>query len=317
MEYNKAITDMRIGDEVEGFYILKGAYPKVTASGKPFLNATLSDATGAIEAQVWDYSGPIGKADEGKVVKVSGTVTEFKGSAQVSMNSLRLADPSDSYDVAALVPVAPIDVEQSLVTVLELLHSIADEDYRRIALELFRRHQENFRQIPAAKSVHHGFLNGLLMHTVNMMKTADFLARLYSDTVDRSLLLAGTFAHDLQKETEFARSELGLVTGYTTKGDLLGHLVMGAQEVAQVARELELPEEKSVLLQHLILSHHGEPDYGAAVRPVCAESELLAYIDQIDSRMEIYRETFDKLEDGQFSNRIFALDKRIYKHPIG
>lgn len=317
MEYNKAITDMRIGDEVEGFYILKGAYPKVTASGKPFLNATLSDATGAIEAQVWDYSGPIGKADEGKVVKVSGTVTEFKGSAQVSMNSLRLADPSDSYDVAALVPVAPIDVEQSLATVLELLHSIADEDYRRIALELFRRHQENFRQIPAAKSVHHGFLNGLLMHTVNMMKTADFLARLYSDTVDRSLLLAGTFAHDLQKETEFARSELGLVTGYTTKGDLLGHLVMGAQEVAQVARELELPEEKSVLLQHLILSHHGEPDYGAAVRPVCAESELLAYIDQIDSRMEIYRETFDKLEDGQFSNRIFALDKRIYKHPIG
>lgn len=317
MEYNKALCNMEIGDEVEGFYILKGAYPKVSANGKPFLNATLSDASGSMEAKVWDYPGPINAADEGKVIKIQGTVTEFRGASQVTIESIRLADQTDHYDVAALVPVAPIDVDLAMSNVLELLNSIQDEDYKRISLELFRRHQETFRQIPAAKSVHHGFLNGLLMHTGNMMKMADFLAGLYSDTVDRSLLIAGTFAHDLQKETEFARSELGLVTGYSMKGQLLGHLVMGAQEVAQVARELNLPEEKSVLLQHLVLSHHGEPEYGAAVRPICAESELLSYIDQIDSRMEIYREAFDKLEEGEFSNRIFALEKRVYKHPIG
>lgn len=317
MEYNKAIRNMEIGDEVEGFYILKGAYPKVTANGKPFLNATLSDASGSMEAKVWDYPGPINAADEGKVVKIQGTVTEFRGASQVTIESIRLTDQTDHYDVAALVPVAPIDADLALSKVLELLNSIQDEDYKRIALELFRRHKETFQQIPAAKSVHHGFLNGLLMHTVNMMKMADFLAGLYSDTVDRSLLIAGTFAHDLQKETEFARSELGLVTGYSMKGQLLGHLVMGAQEVGQVARELNLPEEKSVLLQHLVLSHHGEPEYGAAVRPICAESELLSYIDQIDSRMEIYREAFDKLEEGEFSNRIFALEKRVYKHSIG
>ncbi len=317
MEYNKAIRNMEIGDEVEGFYILKGAYPKVTANGKPFLNATLSDASGSMEAKVWDYPGPINAADEGKVVKIQGTVTEFRGASQVTIESIRLTDQTDHYDVAALVPVAPIDADLALSNVLELLNSIQDEDYKRIALELFRRHKETFQQIPAAKSVHHGFLNGLLMHTGNMMKMADFLAGLYSDTVDRSLLIAGTFAHDLQKETEFARSELGLVTGYSMKGQLLGHLVMGAQEVGQVARELNLPEEKSVLLQHLVLSHHGEPEYGAAVRPICAESELLSYIDQIDSRMEIYREAFDKLEEGEFSNRIFALEKRVYKHSIG
>lgn len=317
MEYNKAILEMRIGDEVEGFYILKGAYPKVTASGKPFLNATLSDATGTIEAKIWDYSGPIKGSDEGKVVKVSGTVTEFKGSGQVTMDEIRLADQNDHYDVASLVPIAPIDSNLALSEVLTLLNSIEDADYKQVSLELFRRHQETFRQIPAAKSVHHGFLNGLLMHTGNMMKLADSLAKLYSDTVDRSLLIAGTFAHDLQKETEFARSELGLVTGYTMKGQLLGHLVLGAQEIAQVAQELGIPEEKSVLLQHLVLSHHGEPEYGAAVRPICAESELLSCIDTIDSRMEIYREAFAKLENGQFSNRIFALDKRVYKHTIG
>ena len=93
-----------------------------------------------------------------------------------------------------------------------------------------------------------------------------------------------------------------------------GHLVMGAQAVAETARELAMPEEKSVLLQHLLLSHHGEPEFGAAVRPMCAESELLSMIDLIDSRMEIYKETMDETEPGSFSKRVFALDKKIYRH---
>ena len=199
--------------------------------------------------------------------------------------------------------------------VVELLHSIEDSDYKAICLELLNRHEEEFEKIPAAKSVHHGFLSGLLMHTGNMMKLADFLANQYADTINRSLLLAGTFAHDLQKETEFTFSQLGLVTEYSTKGKLLGHLVMGAQEIAEIANELDVPEEKSVLLQHMVLSHHGQPEFGAAVVPQCAESELLSYIDMIDSRMEIYREEFADMKTGEFSDRIFALDgKRVYKH---
>lgn len=317
MEYNKAIIEMKTGDDVEGFYILKTAIPKVTGNGKPFLAATLSDAGGMIEAKVWDYSGPIGGTDEGKVVKIRGNVGEFKGTPQVTVERIRLADQNDNYDVSALVPVAPVDVQAAFLDVTRLLHSIEDPDYRQIALELLARHEMAFRKIPAAKSVHHGFLSGLLMHTGNMLKLADFLAGLYRDTVNRDLLLVGTFAHDLQKEREFAFSQLGLVTDYTLSGQLLGHLVMGAQEVAEIARDLGTPEEKSVLLQHLVLSHHGEPEFGAAVRPMCAESELLSCIDTIDSRMEIYREAFEKMEDGQFSGRIFALEKRIYKHSLG
>lgn len=152
------------------------------------------------------------------------------------------------------------------------------------------------------------------MHTGSMLKMADFLAELYADVVDRSLLLAGTFAHDLQKEREFTFSNLGLVTGYSLRGQLLGHLVMGAQEIAEVAEQIGMPEEKSILLQHMVLSHHGEPEFGAAVVPMCAESELLSYIDRVDSRMEIYRETFEEMEPGAFSGRIFALEKKIYKH---
>ena len=119
---------------------------------------------------------------------------------------------------------------------------------------------------------------------------------------------------DFAKEKEFTFSGLGLVTDYSLPGQLIGHLVMGAQEVQQCAQELGISEEKSLLLQHMILSHHGEPEFGAAVRPMCAEAELLSEIDLIDSRMEIYAEALQDLPVGSFSNRIFALDKKIYRH---
>ena len=141
-----------------------------------------------------------------------------------------------------------------------------------------------------------------------------FLAGIYGEIIDRSLLLTGTLLHDFAKEKEFTFSGLGLVTDYSLPGQLIGHLVMGAQEVQQCAQELGISEEKSLLLQHMILSHHGEPEFGAAVRPMCAEAELLSEIDLIDSRMEIYAEALQDLPVGSFSNRIFALDKKIYRH---
>lgn len=246
MEYNKLIAEMSLSDEVEGFYVLKSAYPKTTTTGKPFLSASLSDRSGSIEIKVWDYSGPISSADEGNVVKIRGTVSEFRGTPQITADRIRLADDNDTYDLSALVPVAPIDVDTTMAEVERLISSITDADYRQICSTMMARHKESLKTIPAAKSVHHGFISGLLMHTATMMKTADFLAGLYGDIIDRSLLLAGTFLHDFAKEKEFTFSQLGLVTEYSVKGQLLGHLVMGAQEVAAVASELGIPEDKSV-----------------------------------------------------------------------
>ena len=268
MEYNLPVNAMSINDEVEGFYILKSANPKVAANGKPFLTGALSDRTGVIEMKVWDYAGPLTAADEGKVVKVRGTVGEFRGTPQFTANRIRLAAEDDPVNPASLVPTAPIDREQAMAALEKWVASIEDGDYRAVAQAMLKRHGQALESIPAAKSVHHAFLGGLLMHTGNMMRIADFLAGMYADTVDRSLLLTGALLHDMAKEQEFAFSQLGLATDYSVKGQLLGHLVMGAQETARVAEELGVPEEKSVLLQHLILSHHGEPEFGAAVRPL-------------------------------------------------
>ena len=315
MEYNKNVKDMVPGDKVEGFYILKEAYQKISSNGKPFLSAVIADKTGTMDVKVWDYAGPVGtQEDVGKVIKIRGDVSEFKGNPQLSLSNIRMALPEDNCDTVRLVAAAPIDKDETVRKVRALVDSMEDPDYRQVARTMLERHLETFASIPAAKSVHHSFLSGLLMHTANMMAMADFLSGQYASVIDRSLLLTGTLLHDFAKEIEFRFSDLGIVTDYSVKGQLLGHLVMGAQEVAQVCAELGTPEEKSLLLQHMILSHHGEPEYGAAVKPMFAEAELLSYIDMVDSRMEIYAELLPSVAEGSFSSRVFALDKRIYHH---
>lgn len=308
------LSELHIGDSFTGFFILKNIRNMLTNSGKPYLSCTLSDASATLEAKVWDYAGPIGPGDESQVAKVQGKMQEFKGAPQIKIERIRLSSPQDQYDLADLVPVAPIDRDAAFQRIVQTVQSFSDEDYKAVCLEILKRHEEGFRNIPAAKSVHHSFVGGLLMHTSYMLETASFLARLYRSVINRELLLAGTLLHDIAKLEEFVVSELGIVTEYSVKGQLLGHLVMGAQEVNEVCQQLHLPEDKSVLLQHLLLSHHGQPEFGAAVVPMCAEAELLNYIDNIDAKMEIYRENLDKTEPGTFSQRIFALEKRIYHH---
>ena len=309
------LCNIQSGQSLTGFYLLKQASLRTTAAGKPYLAAAITDRTGTVELKVWDYSGPINHEDEGKIVYIQGRVSEFKGALQVTADRIRLAQENDNYLLSLLVPTAPLDLQETLEELDAMLASMEDAGYREVCREMFRRHQRAFTTIPAAKSVHHGFVHGLLMHTVNMMKTAVFLAAQYGEFLDRDLLLAGTFLHDFAKIREFQVSQTGLVTDYTTEGQLLGHLVMGAQEVGGICAACGVSEDRSTLLQHMILSHHGQPEFGAAVLPQCAEAELLCYIDMIDSRMEIYREVLDKTEPGQFSDRVFALDnKRLYRH---
>lgn len=316
MEFNVAVADLVPDMEIQGYYVLRDAQVKKASNGRPYLSGQLSDATGSVDAKHWDFSGTLDAADNGRVVLIRGQVSEFRGTLQMTINRFRFANDQDKdkYDIRDLVASAPIDTDKTLNEIRGMVESMDDADYRRVCEMMLEKHLESFSTIPAAKSVHHGFRNGLLMHTASMMRTADFLAGNYSGLVDRNLLLAGTLLHDMAKEKEFVLSSLGLVTDYSVKGELLGHLVMGAQNVAETAKELGIPEEKSVLLQHMLLSHHGMPELGAAVKPKCAESELLSYLDLIDSRLEIYAEAFETTPTGEMSPRIYALEKRIYNH---
>ena len=312
------MIDLQIGDSFTDYFVISDIHVRSDRNGRPFLTSVLSDSSGSLPAKMWDYGGPLSEEDNARIVKVQGAVTEFNGSLQITIRQLRAADDRDAghFRTEDLVPCAPIDTERALADVRELTESIGDPDYRRAARAMLDRHMEAFRTIPAAKSVHHEYLHGLLMHTAYMLRTADYLADLYSHIIDRSLLLAGTLLHDLAKDREFSLSPLGLVSGYSVSGDLLGHLYLGAQETAEICRELNVPEEKSVLLQHMILSHHGDPEFGACIPPRCAESELLSLIDRIDSRMEIYTKACESVPEGSFSAPVFSLGKTVYHHPL-
>lgn len=315
MDTHDMIADLAVGQRVAGYYILQEPQIRQSSTGKPFLSAALADRSGTIAAKAWDYSGPAQESDSGRIVWVSGTAGEYRGTPQFTIDKLRFAAESERVDLRDLVPAAPIDASAARERVLETVRSIEDGDYRRVCEEMLARHGQAFFSMPAAKSVHHAFLNGLLMHTANMLALAERVAALYPDVVDRSLLLAGTLLHDFGKEREFTLTPLGLAADYSVAGQLMGHLVMCAEEVGALAGELGVPEEKSALLRHLILSHHGQPEFGAAVRPACAEAELLSLIDMIDSRAEIYRETLAQTPPGEFSARVFALEnRRVYNH---
>ena len=313
---NAALRALAPGDRFCGYYLLKSAQHGTASNGRPYLNLRLADVSGEIPGKFWDYDGPVGASDAGQPVWASGRVETYQNALQVSLDDLRLTDADDEVDLGQIVPVAPYDAQQMLRYVESALEKLEDADYRAVCLAVLERHREDFALIPGGKTMHHAFLHGLLMHTATMMRQADFLARQYPDVVDRCLLVAGAFLHDVGKIGEYTTTALGLVSDYSKEGQLLGHIFLGAEEVGAVAREAGIPEEKRLLLQHLILSHHGKPEFGAAVLPKCPEAELLSEIDMIDSRMEMFRTAFADTPAGEFSRqRVYGLNNSSVYHP--
>lgn len=313
---HQKVREMTQGLSFESFYLLTDAQIRQSKSGNPYLFASLSDNSGKVNAIAWDYNGPLSSADAGKIVFVDGQAGVYNGAPQVICTTIELAteEECERIDLEELVPFAPVDCEHAAQKMRELLVSIEDEDYRNITLFLFDRLASWLTTFPAAKSIHHAYVGGWLVHTYGMMlvaaKVYDAYAPLY--TIDRSLLLAGCFVHDIGKLHEFDLSDCNLVQGYTTDGRLIGHSVLGALLLETAHNMCNYPEEKVRQLQHITLSHHGSPECGAAVLPQTLEAEAVNYLDGLDSRMDIYTNALSKTNEGHFSEYIAAIGKSIY-----
>ncbi len=312
------IKDMTEGMKVTGFYSLRDFAIQKSKNGSNYIKAGISDASGSVIAMCWDTKGNHNVTHEniGGIVKVAGVMNSYNGSPQFVIEQIRNITQTDhdQFDMSDLAPVAPIDVNATKGDVEALIESITDDDYRNFAKTLLSSNEKDFISYPAGKSVHHGFKAGLLMHTRNMMVMADLISQMYPGILNRDLLLCGALAHDMAKIEEFDVNDLMLVKDYSAQGQLLGHLYIGAQKAAKIAEDQNLPQEKSELIQHLILSHHGSTEMGSPVSPKCAEAEALHLIDMMDSRMEIYAEEYEDLETGEFSQKAnWALSHRIYK----
>lgn len=300
---------------VEGFAVIKQCDKKTAKNGNAYLDIVLSDKDGELFAKLWDYNEVShGKYETDMFVKVRGNLSKYNGNDQLRIEKIRPVIDSDNVSVADYVKSADFSGDEMLSALISVVKTFKDGELKKIVLHLLSENKEKILFFPAAFRLHHAIRGGLLMHTTSIVRLCEGVCKVYP-FVNRELLIAGAILHDIAKTTEFEVRETGLASGYTVEGNLIGHLVKGAMMIEEAGKKLGIDKEKSMLLQHMVISHHGEPDFGAAVRPLFLEAELLSELDLMDARVYEIMSALEGVEKGAFTNRLWALDDRkFYKY---
>ena len=299
------------------FYIIKSSMVKTSSKGDQFLDLVFTNAAGEISAKLWDYKPDAhGWVAPGLIVKVRGNEELWNDKRQFRIQRIRRVGPDDQFDMRELVPCAPYEGEEMFEKLRALVQTFGDEGLRRLTETLLVRGRDRLLRAPAAVKLHHAMCGGLLYHTLSVARVAQKLCEVYP-FVNRDLLLAGAILHDLSKLDELKVEETGIASGYTVRGELIGHLVMGAMEIEKTAQELNVPAETATLLEHMILSHHGLPEYGCAVRPMLLEAELLSIADNLDATVNQICTSLGAVEPGGFGQKLWSLDQRKFYRPAG
>lgn len=306
---NQLIKD----DRFEGFLLVRASEKRLNKNNDPYLDITLSDNSGDINAKVWNCDDAPPAA--GSVLKVRGSVTEYNKRLQFKIDRYREASAQDEVDLSALVATAPRPADEMFEEIQAVIQAMENPVVKAITAEMVRRAGEKLHYYPAAQSMHHAQRSGLLHHMTDMIRVAQAILPCYP-YLDGDLLLSGVILHDLGKLTEMVSDTLGNVSEYSKEGLLLGHLVTGVAEVRDVARALGYPadEEYALLLEHMIISHHGVPEYGSPRKPLFPEAEVLSQLDDLDAKLNEMQTALKRTRQGEFSDRVFALDRRVY-HP--
>ena len=296
----------------EGFLLARSSEQRASSNGSKYLDMTLCDRTGEINAKMWD--GTVTPPTAGTVIKVRAQVTEYNGRLQLRVNKLREAEEGE-YDLSFLVPCAPYPAEQMFREITDTVDDMQNDVLKKTVGEMLRMAGEKLMYYPAAQRLHHAERSGLLHHTSTMLKLAKSILPVYP-WLDADLLYAGVIVHDLSKIREMKSDEAGNVNDYTVEGLLLGHLVHGVTQVREAARRMGIPEDDEyvLLLEHMVISHHGEAEYGSPRPPMFPEAEMLHWIDLVDARMNEMNGIVRRTPAGAFSEKIWSLDRRVY-HP--
>lgn len=306
----KKIIEFEVGEEIQGFYIIKALNVKTSNNNKKYLDFTFADKTGEVNAKLWDAKDGYEELYKtGVMVKIRGNVTSWQNMIQLKVTKIRLVSNEDNISITDYVPSAPFLPEEMYNNLEIVVESFENEDLKKLVLEIIREYKSKLLTAPAAKSNHHAIRSGLLYHVKRMLESGEALCKVY-DNINRDLLISGIILHDIEKVNEMDSDDLGIVSEYTREGQLLGHIIMGIKKIDEVSKKLNVDEELSLVLQHMILAHHYEPDFGSPKKPMLPEGELLHYIDMIDARMYDMNLAYRNIEAGEFTNPIFVLDRR-------
>ncbi len=312
----KYIKDLKEGDRVFDIYLCKHKQSAVTKNGKPYESVILQDKTGTIDAKVWEPNNPgIGDYDAPDYIEVYGDVNNFQGALQISVKRIRVCREGE-YNPADYLPVSSKDINTMYGELQRLIQTI-ENPYLKKLLEAFFVEDEAFvgvfKSSSAAKTVHHGFIGGLLEHTLSVTKLCDYYCSAYP-VLKRDLLLTAAMCHDIGKTKEISPFP---ENDYTDDGQLLGHIVMGSQMVAERAAKIEgFPHGLLAEVQHCILAHHGKYEYGSPKIPALIEALALNYADDTDAKLETFKEILENNSENAGwlgYNRLFESNLRATK----
>lgn len=300
------IKDLQERDDASGTYFVKEA-TKIDRGNDPYMNLILQDGSGVVDAKKWHVSAQ----DEVtlqpcNLITITGEMLMYKGKKQLRVDSCEISDSKE--DLANFLVPSPVPIDELITRFRSYVKSITTPELKTILNEVFKRYYTQFIDYPAAVRNHHEFYHGLIYHTVYMCDLAEQVAKIYND-VNRDLLISGCLLHDVGKVIELSGP---LATKYTTEGNLLGHLSIGMSIVREIAHENNITGDYPLILEHMILSHHGKLEYGSCVLPMTREALLLSMIDDLDSKMMILDKAYADIGKGEYTDRIFALDNRSF-----
>ena len=300
---------------VDAYCLVKSVELKTSSKGDSYLDFTLGDSTGEINGKLWRYTvAEHGEYAVNDIVKIRGTVSQYNGQDQLRIERIRHTIDADNVHFEDFVRTSGYDSQQMYDELMNIANGFADNNLKLLVTTMLADNRENLLFWPAAFKLHHALRGGLLMHTLSIVRLCEGVCNVYP-FIDRELLLAGAILHDISKIDEFDVNDAGVADGYTIEGNLLGHISMGATKIDKYAEKLGVDRRVSVLLQHMILSHHGEPEFGAAVRPMFIEAEVLSELDLMDARIYEMREAVQATNPNDFSARVWALDNRkLFNH---
>ncbi|NHC18778.1 3'-5' exoribonuclease YhaM [Bacillus sp. MM2020_4] len=309
----KSILDYEVGEQVELFLLIKNSTKGIASNGKPFLTLILQDQSGEIEAKLWDASEEDEKNYAAQnIVKILGDLQNYRGKSQLKIRQIRKTGPSDMVKLDDFLEIAPLSQEEMVGKLTQYIFEMKNPNIQRITRHLIKKHQKAFLEYPAATKNHHEFVSGLAYHVVSMLDLAKAIASLYP-SLDKDLLYAGVILHDMGKVIELSGP---ISTVYTIEGNLLGHITIMITEIGNAAEELGISSEEVLILQHLVLSHHGKAEWGSPKPPLIKEAEILHYIDNLDAKMNMLDRALERVKPGEFTERIFALDNRSFYKPM-
>ena len=310
----KQLIDYKVGDKFEGSLLVKNIEIKEARNGTHYLALELSDKSSDVTGRKWDAVGnELENFPAGTVVHVRGEIGEYNGVKQITANLIRpLPVNHPESDVNLYIKTAPLETKVMMDIIKEKIDEIEDDIVKKIVRRILNQHYKSFMTHAAAKSNHHAFSGGLAYHTVSMLKIAEHIVSFYPD-VNKSLLYGGILIHDIGKTDELDDVVSG--SGYTMKGQLLGHIALMDSEIVQTAIEegIDPDHETVILLRHLVLSHHGKLEWGSPVLPQTREAQALHHIDMLDARMNMTEGALEGVEAGDFSPKVWALGTPIYK----